>query len=158
MRPRLNDCLNERLHQYAFGSLRSVIMAGLSLATMVSWADNVSASCGDYLFKNGKPVSAHSMANHSPKQPVHGDVDVLSLTDLPRKMPARPCTGPKCSKHRAPFGPAPTSPMAEVRFPDPAALQEPLSPSAEEGHTSRFPDSERGARYLPSPVFRPPAS
>jgi hypothetical protein len=106
------------------------------------------ASCGDYLFRNGKPVSGHSMEK---------------LAEVPKdrnplKNTAMPCSGPNCSSRPIPHLPVsqiPTAPVRGIRA-DCILDSQSEQPGAKE--MAVIPQSEQGAFFEPLPIFRPPAS
>ena len=109
------------------------------------------ASCGDYLFRHGVPVSAHPTFELV-GEGIERAMDRGFSPVLPKPAP---CRGPNCS--RAPQQPAPVPVPASisggsddatwVELPDVEALNVvfPLIPA-----------SERGAHFEPTKIFRPP--
>lgn len=153
----------------AFGcgpGLRGVMMLAAAIAVSLSTTSSAVASCGSYLFRNGKPVSHHAMTgpteiniNVPPSAGGHSNhmQNVLSQT-TPRELPAAPCNGPNCSRSRMPLAPVPSAPTNLIRNVDQAALLETLSQASQANAEIEFPESERGACYEPSSIFRPPAA
>lgn len=128
---------------------------------MIFAAHPVMASCGDYLFRAGKPVTGHEMYVDST---VHHQAELIlpAASDQPvagpLNIPRRPCSGPNCSQSRIPLVPVPGVPSIVFRGLDPAALLESACLLAETRVAIEFPESERGAHYVPSTIFRPPAA
>ncbi len=115
-------------------------------AVTVMGNSNAHASCGDYLYRNGVPVSGHSDA-------MSKDVSHQTESPSPAPAPARPCQGPNCSKGKSPL--APDAPSTSRLFDRDALLagclisQPPL--------TSRVAaESEAVADVHPATIFRPP--
>ncbi len=143
--------------QNSTGKLRRVGLALTLLAVLLSSSKAASASCGDYLFRKGKPVADHK-SNHaemSPKQEAmihrHGS------TNAPEQAPTRRCNGPNCSSSPVPFAPMPAAPLSQVSRSETAALLETVLFCTDAREAAEFPESERGALYLPSSIFRPPS-
>ena len=145
--------------------LRGVMMLAAAIAVSLTTMNSAVASCGNYLFRNGKPVSHHAMAGPTeicvnvPQSA--GDLSVhrrnlLSQT-TPVELPAAPCNGPHCSRSRMPLAPVPVAPANPIRNADQATLLESLSHASQACGEVEFPESERGACYEPSSIFRPPA-
>ena len=143
--------------QIAAVRLRSVGLALVLMAVVLSTSKTASASCGDYLFRNGKPVASHGLSHA--EMPAEHEVVVQKSgsTDVPEQAPIERCKGPNCSKSPIPFAPSPSAPLSQVRVSDPAALLGSILSGADTREVTEFPESEQGARYLPSSVFRPPA-
>lgn len=143
--------------QNATGTLRRVSSALMCLVVVLLSSNTASASCGDYLFRNGKPVSDHRMS-HIGRSAEHDVViDKFGSTNGPSRAPVRRCNGPNCSNSPVPFAPMPSAPLSQIRSSEPAVLLESIMCSIETREAIEFPESERGARYMPSSVFRPPA-
>lgn len=139
------------------GVSRRGLLVVVMLGVVLSWTQSASASCGNYLFRNGKPVSGHSMADHEIVV-VASDLRDLADSETPVQVPVRRCSGPNCSSSPVPLVPVPAVPVNFLRSLDPAALLELASASSETRRAIELPESERGARYLPSSIFRPPAA
>ena len=139
------------------GFARRGLLLVVTLSVVLSWTQSASASCGNYLFRNGKPVAGHSMPEH---QVVDAIVNFGDLADsgVPLQSPVRRCSGPNCSSSPVPLAPVPAVPVNLLRSLDPAALLELASASSETRRAVELPESERGAHYLPSSIFRPPAA
>ena len=150
-------CSNDQPLQSVPGFVRRGLLLAVSLGIVLSWTQTASASCGNYLFRNGKPVAGHSMPEHQVVQDSAIDfADVAS--EVPVQAPVRRCSGPNCSSSPVPLAPMPAVPVNLLRSLDPAALLELASSSSETRRAIELPESERGARYLPSSIFRPPAA
>ena len=109
------------------------------------------ASCGDYLFRNGRPVSGHSMAKHA-------DVAEVTEDGVPQQESVPPCSGPNCSSRSIPHLPlsqVPTDPARSLRSDCVLVSQSDRQPANE---LAEIPQSEQGAFFEPLPVFRPPAA
>lgn len=132
---------------------RWVSMAVVTLAIVLSSA-TASASCGNYLYRNGKPVSGHAMPVESVHQVIAKDVQAQTH---PLEVPVRRCTGPNCSRNSMPVVPVPAAPSNLIRGFDQAAILDALIPLCRPEGGIEFPESERGACFEPSSVFRPPA-
>ena len=147
-------CSNDQPLQSVQGGVRRSLLLAVTLGVVFSWAQSASASCGNYLFRNGKPVAGHSMPEH---QVVQGSTVEFANSDVPVQAPVRRCSGPNCSSSPVPLAPVPAVPVNLLRSLDPAVLLELTSVSSETRRATELPESERGARYLPSSIFRPPA-
>lgn len=149
---------NDQPLQSVRGFARRGLLVVVTLGIVLSWTRSASASCGNYLFRNGQPVAGHSMAEnqaiHAPKADIGEFVD----STTPVQAPVRRCSGPNCSSSPVPLAPVPAVPINLLRSLDPAALLELASVSSETPRAIELPESERGARYLPSSIFRPPAA
>jgi len=135
-------------------SLRGFVMM-LAVVTVISWMQSASATCGNYLFRNGKPVSVHTMAEDTAVGVQHDD---QVTPNAPPVTPAAPCSGPNCSRSRMPLAPVPATPARLIRNVDQATLPETLSSASQLFDAMEIPQSERGACYEPSSIFRPPAA
>lgn len=150
-------CSNNQPLQSVRGFARRGLLLVVTLSVVLSWTQSASASCGDYLFRNGKAVSGHSMSEQAIV--VHAvDFADLANSETPVQVPVRRCSGPHCSSSPVPLAPVPAVPVNLIRSLDPAALLEMASTSSETRRAIELPESERGARYLPSSIFRPPAA
>ncbi len=129
----------------------------LALFTSMFSTDNVAASCGNYLFRHGIPVQIHGDDGQASTDDTGFAVDVLFASGVPGQQSIPPCRGPNCSRSPIPLVPVSTVPVNLLRSLDPAALLELASASSETRRAIELPESERGARYLPSSIFRPPA-
>ncbi|MBL8819213.1 MAG: hypothetical protein JNL58_24495 [Planctomyces sp.] len=119
---------------------------------------SAAASCGDYLFRNGKPVAGHSTSEGHWLKNSWGSFELLESPVTPVDVPVRRCSGPNCSGNPLPLLPVPSGPTNQLRDNDADLLLEMLSLRINSGRSVELPESERGARYLPSTIFRPPAS
>lgn len=126
---------------------RLVVMAAICLVA-ATWPSSAVASCGNYLFRHGKPVdgSFSSMSHHhdAPNRETQSE------------MPAPPCHGPNCSGNPIPLMPVPVAPTNLVRGFDQAAILESLAQTPTPRCAIEVPTSERGACFVPSSIFRPP--
>jgi hypothetical protein len=150
-------CSNNQPLQSVLGFARRGLLLVVTLSVVLSWTQSASASCGDYLFRNGKPVAGHSVPDHQVVVDATVDFGDLANSEVPVHAPVRRCSGPNCSSSPVPLAPVPAVPVNLLRSLDPAALLELASSSSETRRAIELPESERGARYLPSSIFRPPA-
>lgn len=135
-------------------SLRKMIGVIGALLVALSWMQSASASCGNYLFRNGKPVSGH----FRPMDSLNGvQAHELQADAGPLEFPVRRCSGPNCSSSPLPLAPVPAVPSNLIQSFDPAAILEMLVQSSETPRGIEIPQSERGACFEPSLIFRPPA-
>ncbi|APZ90503.1 hypothetical protein Fuma_00082 [Fuerstiella marisgermanici] len=103
---------------------------------------NAHASCGDYLFRNGVPVSGHSDARLN-------EVDHQAES----QPPSRPCHSPNCSKGRSPV--TPDSPTMSRSFDQDALLLQFVS-AGQRPISSVAAESEAVADVRAVTIFRPP--
>ena len=131
---------------------RFVMVAAICLVTATWSSASSAASCGNYLFRNGKPVhDSRSLMND------HQDAaNPESETNKTGNLPAPPCHGPNCSGNPVPLMPVPVAPTNLVRGFDQAAILESLAQTPTDRCAMEIPRSERGARFVPSSIFRPP--
>ncbi len=129
---------------------RMVVMVG-ALGFYLALAETASASCGNYLFRNGKPVSSHSM-----DQTTGMESESPHSEALPLEVPMRRCSGPNCSSNPLPLAPVPAAPLRLGSVFDQAAILEKLAQADLSRSVIEIPESERGACYEPSSIFRPP--
>jgi hypothetical protein len=132
-------------------SLQRVLMAIVTISVALVWSSTASASCGNYLFRNGKQVtdSSFSMNDHKENH---------ASGRTPAGMPVPPCHGPNCSGNPIPLSPVPVAPTNMIRGFDQATILESLADSTSPSRAIEIPESERGARFVPSSIFRPPAA
>lgn len=135
-------------------SLRGFVMM-LAVLVVCSWMQSASATCGNYLFRNGKPASAHTMTVDTAAGVQQNDGVTANVPPVP---PVAPCSGPNCSRSRMPLVPVPAAPSNLIRNFDQATILEVLSNASQMFGAMEIPTSERGACYVPSSIFRPPAS
>lgn len=139
-------------------ALRDVGRIWITLIVVLFSVQQGFAGCGDYLFRNGIAVSDHTM---SERVSMFDDASDLASFKSPESLPGPPvsrCHGPNCSRSPVPFAPMPAVPGISLQGSEPAALLEGLiAPTVIRGQIE-WPESERGARYLPSSIFRPPAA
>ena len=132
-------------------SLQYVLMVVVTISVMSVWSSTASASCGNYLYRNGKQVTDSSLSMNE-----HDADHVAGKT--PAGVPVPPCHGPNCSGNPIPLAPVPVAPTNLIRGFDQATILESLADSASPSGAIEIPESERGARFVPSSVFRPPAA
>lgn len=144
--------------QNATGTLRRVSSALMCLVVVLMSSNTASASCGDYLFRNGKPVSDNRISHIGRSVEHDVAIDKFGPTNGPERAPMQRCSGPNCSNSPVPFAPMPSAPLRQIRSSELAALVESILCRIETRGSIEFPESERGARYLPSSIFRPPAA
>ena len=132
-------------------SLQRVLLAVVTMSVGLVWSSTATASCGNYLYRNGKPVidSALSMNDHTENH---------AAGKTPSGIPLPPCHGPNCSGNPIPLTPVPVAPTNLVRGFDQATILESLADATSPAGAIEIPASERGARYVPSSLFRPPAA
>lgn len=132
-------------------SLKRVLMAIVTISVVSVWSSSASASCGNYLYRNGKQVTetSFSMNDHNENH---------AARRVPADMPVPPCHGPNCSGNPTPLAPVPTAPTNMIRGFDQATILESLADPASPSGAIEIPESERGARFVPSSIFRPPAA
>ncbi|MBC7967965.1 MAG: hypothetical protein H7Z17_18805 [Fuerstia sp.] len=132
-------------------SLQRVLLAMVTISVALVWSSTASASCGNYLYRNGKPVtdSSFSMNDHNENH---------ASNKTPAGVPLPPCHGPNCSGNPIPLAPVPVAPTNLIRGFDQATILESLADSTSPSGAIEIPASERGARYVPSSIFRPPAA
>lgn len=140
------------------GFVRNGVWAVVTFTVLLAGSKSASATCGNYLFRNGKPVADHTMTHAQTLQESNLVLGQFATRSAPVQMPVRRCNGPNCSNSPLPFAPVPSAPISQLRGFDPAALLESISLSAGTQEGIELPESERGARYLPSSIFRPPIS
>ncbi len=130
-------------------SLRRWVIAIVSVSLVIAWSATASASCGDYLYRNGKRItnSSFSMQEHNSNR---------ASDTAPLELPVPPCHGPSCSGQPVPLMPVPVAPTNLVQGFDQAAILESLSQTPTPRRAIEIPTSERGACFLPSSIFRPP--
>lgn len=139
-------------------SVRCVIAAVILLIIAGPSSTSASASCGHYLYRNGKPVTDHRMIHSSHAADIVADSNSLTETNRPHNPPMRPCTGPNCSGSKVPLGPTPLVPIRLLPGADSAVLLESHAGQDNQRKVTAIPESERGARFWPSLIFRPPAA
>ena len=132
-------------------SLQYVLMVVVTISVMSVWSSTASASCGNYLYRNGKQVTDSSFAMNE-----HNENHASGKT--PAGMPVPPCHGPNCSGNPIPLAPVPFAPTNLIRGFDQATILESLADSNWPSGAIEIPESERGARFVPSSIFRPPAA
>ena len=127
------------------------LIAVATISVAFVWTSTASASCGNYLYRNGKQVtdSSFSMNDYTENH---------ASSQIPADMPVPPCRGPNCSRNPTPLTPAPFAPTNLIRGFDQATILESLTDSASPSGAIEIPESERGARFVPSSIFRPPAA
>ncbi len=132
-------------------SLQRVLMVVVSVSMALVWSSTASASCGNYLYRNGKPVtdSSFSMDNHSENH---------AAGKTPVGVPVPPCHGPNCYRNPITMAPVPVAPTNLIRGFDQATILEALADLTAPAGAIEIPASERGARFVPSSIFRPPAA
>ena len=135
-------------------SFRRVMFAASAIIFGLNWTASASASCGNYLHRNGQPVSGHLVSMDS-LSGVHAEG--ISSNEAPLEVPVRRCSGPNCSSSPLPLAPVPVAPVNLFRTVDPAVILESATDPDSTRDGIQVPQSERGAFFEPSSVFRPPA-
>jgi hypothetical protein len=136
-------------------SFRRMMMVISAVSMTLLWMSTASASCGNYLYRNGRPVVNHDMhvETAAANEDAAGPIQRRS-----HELPVRKCSGPNCSRSSLPLAPVPAAPSNLIRGFDPAAILETLLHVDQTRGAMHVPQSERGARYEPSSIFRPPAA
>lgn len=129
-----------------------ILFVVLVFCGMMVGSRDAQASCGDYLFRHGKPVSAHLMSVDRAAETALIGVEDSAV------LPGRPCSGPSCQGSRIPVDPIPAVPVQLLRLMDSAVLLEQLAACQAVPGSLEIPQSERGAAYEPGSVFLPPES
>lgn len=130
-------------------SLQRVVIAVAAIIMGLVWSSAASASCGNYLYRNGKQVNDPSISMND-----HNENHASGQT--PAGTPVPPCHGPNCSRNPTPLAPVPFAPTNLIRGFDQATILESLADSTSPSEATDIPESERGARFMPSSIFRPP--
>lgn len=144
--------LDARWRTASCRTMLHVISSSAAVLIVLMFAsDAAQASCGDYLYKNGKPVGHHSgmTQEYTPL----ADFDSSSEAPL---LPLHRCSGPNCSGDPLPFTPAPAVPTQLTQGSDQATIAELVRACLSARSGCQIPESERGARFEPSTIFRPP--
>ena len=91
---------------------RRLVMAVAVCLVAITWPTSAAASCGNYLFRHGKPVDKplSLMTEHHDVQNHVGEKNKAS-----NELPAPPCHGPNCSGNRIPLIPVPVAPSNLIR-------------------------------------------
>ena len=134
-------------------SWQRVLIPVAFLSVALVWSTSAVASCGNYLYRNGKPVSdAFSSMND------HNQVSARESesAEVPSRIPRPPCHGPNCSGSPIPLMPVPSAPSNLIRGFDQAAIIKSLAQTPTQRRAIEIPESERGACFVPSSIFRPP--
>lgn len=147
--------LAERPAQFAgvprFARELFLIVAGYVICAICSPAE-VQASCGNYLFQHGKPVSVHASNGHLGVQtfPPFKFDDEQPGPNFPF------CTGPNCSRRVPPLFPLGTAPLLRLQNIEQANISEMTAKLLFAVKRMDIPRSERGDFFEPEPFFRPP--
>ena len=145
-------------HCLPFGSVlvsvRRVVMLVVAATVSLSWTSSGLASCGDYLFRSGMPVSGSHLTSIDSVIGVTGQV--RASNNLPVQIPGQRCSGPNCSSRPLPLVPVDRVPSQPIRTFDQAALLESLVDVMQTSCGNEFPESERGVCFAPASIFRPP--
>jgi hypothetical protein len=149
-----SDPLPLKTQQTSVRTLCSLIAA--VLAVLLWSSSDAHASCGRYLYRQGKPVE-HSgdSASRTDSLPTAKN-SLADVTSRPlHQIPARRCTGPGCSESPLPLAPV-SVPFTLQRTTDVGVLSDlrATSPSLLDGLLEVR--SERIASSEPAEVFRPP--
>ncbi len=135
-----------------------VVVAAV-LILFVASSPKASASCGDYLYRNGTPVSGHSMPHTLPMDDLQNRSEPEATSqNSPFQLPARRCSGPNCSRSPLPVAPLPAAPSNLIHGFDQMAILEALDRTESSRGCLDIPQSERGSFFEPSSIFRPPAA
>lgn len=128
----------------------------LLIVTSVQWSslvNSAAASCGDYLFRHGKPVAQHT-SGHA----INTGLTTLSSesshsSSIPDPVP---CTGPHCSRRTLPSAPVEAPLTIRSRNSEQATVADVVACLHFGEMPRRIPESEHGAFFEPNPLFRPP--
>ncbi len=113
-------------------------------------------TCGHYLFRNGVPVGMpHAEASRT--APVDWQTLAVAGTEVPQKSSQTPCHGPGCRQRTTPDWPGSVPATLSLET-DPAMLTAGLQLFDDAAGGLLLPKSERGSRFYPTLVFRPPAA
>ena len=132
-------------------SLQRFIPAIVAVSMASVWTTTAFASCGNYLYRNGRTVTDSSFS-------MNGQDENHGSGKTPAPVPVRPCHGPNCSGDPIPLAPVPVAPTNLIRGFDQAAILETLTDLISPSLTIEHPESECGADFEPPSVFRPPAA
>jgi len=144
--------IHQRLRTVARRFLQAAAVAAVALVICGLSSPRVDASCGDYLYRNGKPVSHQMTMSEIPSELRN----LVAVNARDSQTPPSGCHGPGCSNNPFRGVPAPEAPPHLVRGADQAALLDMVGAPPWNGSGRIVPESERGARYAPSAVYRPP--
>jgi hypothetical protein len=128
---------------------------GFCLVLCVGSAVARAETCGHYLFRNGVPVSMEH-AETSRNVPADGHTLASAGTQDAPKSSQTPCHGPGCRQRTIPDWPGSVPVTLSVET-DPAMLTAGLQLCGGAAGGLLWPESERGSRFYPMLVFRPPA-
>ena len=134
--------------------LRSVTRCVAACCVFLS-AGPLFASCGDYLFRNGSPVSGHLMSVTA-QEMVLSAGRLISVAPPQNSVPR--CSGPNCSSRPIPHFPVSQVPPGLVKGLRAECVLESLAEQQLSSEMLENPQSERGAFFEPLPIFRPPAA
>jgi hypothetical protein len=132
------------------------LIASMLVVVLNCMASAAQASCGNYLYRNGRPVGGHMMLTDSVPASQDRVLTDHIVTDH-NEAPAVPCSGPNCTGRPFPVVPIPVAPLNPARGFHPAVILQSSTIAEPECDSRQVPLSERGARFEPSSVFRPPA-
>ncbi len=154
--------IKEKQHgerQPKVGGRAASCLGGLITVFFLSFlADQANASCGNYLYRNGKPVAHHMIQNHPIRMDEVLQKNVTGHSEPVSPMPVRRCFGPHCSSSPVPLLPINSVPEIQLRSLDPAALLSLIHGTFTAWQRHGLPESERGVHYVPSSIFRPPTA
>lgn len=146
---------SSRIPQGNAGVRMIVWMSALVLAVLAG-SQTASASCGDYLFRNGVRVSHNAMRSTNVGSAHLQNVNVDDQVNVPVPAPVHRCTGPNCSSTPTPFAPVPSAPVNEVPGQDMATLLAGVSLNGNRESLQELPGSDGVAIFVPGKIFRPP--
>lgn len=127
-----------------------LVACAFAIASLLYNSLPASASCGNYLFRNGRPVAQHD--NSLIDERFTESQETAALRVQPG-TPIRQCSGPNCSGRPHPIQGA-TSNLN--RGLDQQAVVESCMQAPSIRDPLRIPESERGNIFVPSLIFRPP--
>ncbi|MBL8815180.1 MAG: hypothetical protein JNL58_04040 [Planctomyces sp.] len=132
-------------------SLRIAVVLGTLISISLTSSSAFADTCGDYLYRNGHPVSAHGHMNHHSEVPA--DPNAPEPTGFSQKK--LPCNSPSCRGQSTPLAPVPVH-VEFSRYSDPASLLDELMLVATGRGPTCVPVSERGELLVATDIFRPP--
>lgn len=121
-----------------------------AIASLLYNAAPATASCGNYLFRNGRPVAQHDtlLIDES-----FTESQATAAVRVPPGTPIRQCSGPNCSGSPHPIRGATSNLMRGL---EQHAVLELCTQTPSIRDPLRIPESERGNVFVPSLIFRPP--
>jgi len=135
--------------------LYALQVAGVCMMLFFGTSTARAETCGHYLFRNGVPVGMpHAEASRTAA--VDWQTLAVAGIQVPQKSSQTPCHGPGCRQRKTPDWPGSVPATLSVET-DPAMLTAGLRLCDDTAGGLLLPKSERGTRFYPTLVFRPPA-